>query len=240
MKWKTYHSKSAEELYLYKFLSKLDFKKFLETGAIWFSRADIFGDKMECVRINDLIEDKPNYENIKARKRKFLISCWHLANRESLVLWDTYSDTIDKRRTIAIRFKRTELVSLLEYYAIRNHGNFRYTTIFVHGKVVYKQLINVDNEMLLERAVKYPAFRKELAFKYENEYRLLIQLDGEHSENGYGYSLKPAKDLPFKIIINPLLSSEVYLPLKEEIENLGFGDKLIESDLNKWLHPELW
>jgi len=240
MKWKTYHSKSAEEMYLYKFLSKTDFLKFLETGAIWFSRADIFGDKMECVRIADLKEEKPNYENITARKKRFLISCWHLADRESLVLWDTYSDTIDKRRTIAIRFKRIELIALLEDYSIRNHGNFYYTTQLVHGKVVYKQLINVDNELLAEKAVKYPAFRKEFAFKYENEYRFLIQLEHQHTVPGYGYTSEPAAQLPFKIIINPLLSSEIYLPLKKEIENTGFGNKLIESDLNKWLHPELW
>ena len=240
MKWKTTRTKITEEVYLYKFLSKTDFYKFLETGNIWFSRADIFGDKMECVSIIDLKKDKPDYEEIKARKRKFLISCWHLADRESLVLWDTYSDTIEKRRTVAIRFKRRQLVSLMEMYAIRNHCNFFYATEFVHGKVAYKQLINIDNELLDEKAVKYPAFRKEIAFSYENEYRFSIQLVREHAEHGYGYTLKPAHKMPFQIIINPLLSQDMYVPLKEDIKKAGFGYKLIDSDLSKWLHPELW
>lgn len=238
MRWRTYHAKSTQEKYLYKFLSKENFEKFLNTGSIWFSRADIFGDKMECVRIQDLKAEKPDYESINKRKKHFLISCWHLADRESLVLWDTYSDTVEKRRTIALRFKRADLISLIEQYAIRNH-NF-YTTQFVHGKVSYRTLINVDFELLGTQVVKYPAFRKELAFKYENEYRFVIHLEHPSHEEGYNYTIDKALSLPFAIIINPLLDKDRYHTLKEYIENTGFGNKLTNSDLARWLNPELW
>ncbi len=59
MAWSSYHASAATEQYLYRFLSKHNLERFLETGSIWFLRADIFGDKMECVSIADLLDDKP-------------------------------------------------------------------------------------------------------------------------------------------------------------------------------------
>lgn len=240
MKWTTYNTLNNTTKYLYKFLSQENLKLFLASGSIWFSRADIFGDKMECVRIKDLLKEKPDYEAIKARKRKFLISCWHLADKESLVLWDTYSESVDKRRTTAIRFKREDLIFLMKEYAIKNHGNLFYRTTFTHGRVKYKELIGKDSKWLKDMVVNEPSFRKEEAFRYENEYRFVIKLVNEHSKEGYSYVTKESKNMPFKVIINPLLENDAYFKLKDKIETLGFADKLIQSDLAGWLHPELW
>ncbi|MHB8401562.1 MAG: hypothetical protein ACYDCN_06075 [Bacteroidia bacterium] len=79
-----------EEKQLFKFLPFNRLVDFIENKTIWFSRADKFGDKMECVHISDLLK-KPDYKEIEARKRKYLISCWHVANKESLAFWDTHS-----------------------------------------------------------------------------------------------------------------------------------------------------
>jgi len=240
MAWSSYHSNRATEEYLYKFLSKRNLERFLETGSVWFSRADIFGDKMECVSIADLLEDRPDYNKIETRKKRFLISCWHLADRESLALWDTYSETVENRRTTAIRFKRTDLIRLVKEYSIRNHMQHFYKTEFIHGKISYKTLIGVDLPRLLDQTVKELAFRKEEAFKYENEYRFVIRQPHPFEYDGYSYTIDKAQNLPFNIIINPLLNRDQYLPIKKQIEELGFSDKLVASDLAQWLHPELW
>src|SRR6185369_5536509 len=104
MMWNSYHTKEITETYLFKFLPKKRLFDFFETGSIWFSRADKFGDKMECVRIDDLLVKQPDYKSIEERKKKFLISCWHLANNESLAFWDTYTDNSDNRKNFALRF----------------------------------------------------------------------------------------------------------------------------------------
>lgn len=222
-------------------MSEQNLNRFLEDGKIWFSRADIFGDKMECVRIKDIAKARHDFKTIEARKRKFLISCWHLADRESLVLWDTHSKLAEDRRTVAIRFDSHDLITMIKDAAIKNHNNLFYKTEFTHGRAVYRELIGADLKLLMDMAVKEPSFRKEEAFRYENEYRFVIKLASEHSTNGYSYSLNTAVgQQPFKIIVNPLLESNDYLPLKHRIEKTQFADKLIQSDLAGWLHPELW
>src|SRR6266487_4318430 len=112
MSWIPFNNR-AEEKYLFKFLSQESLDRFLDTGSIWFSRADIFADKMECVRIADLKKEIPDFDKIEERKKHFLISCWHLGDKEPLALWDTYSESIEKRRTFAIKFKRADLISLI-------------------------------------------------------------------------------------------------------------------------------
>ncbi len=99
--WNTYNTSGITDKYLYKFLSLKDLNRFLKSGDIWFSRSDIFGDKMECVMIADLLKPQLPLPAIETRKKKFLISCWHIANKESLALWDTYAKSDKKRRKVA-------------------------------------------------------------------------------------------------------------------------------------------
>jgi hypothetical protein len=239
MAWKSYHSKNLKEKYLLKFLSGENLINFLNSGSIWFSRSDIFGDKMECVRIIDLKQVKPDFEKIESRKKRFLISCWHLADKETLALWDTYTDTIEKRRTFAIRFKKIELVQLVNDNFFPNNS-FYYLTEFVHGKILYKDLINIKRELLNNKVIKYPAFRKESVFKYENEYRFAIRMQQPFLNDGFSYNLGIPNKLPFEILINPLLKKEEHAELKSQIEQMGFGKNLKQSDLAKWLQPEFW
>lgn len=239
MSWKSYHTKELKDKYLFKFLSLKHLNDFLKTGSIWFSRADVFGDKMECVRIAELKKAKPDFEAIEKRKERFLISCWHRANKESLALWDTYSDTKKKRRIGAIRFNRQELTSIICNAKARN-DTFFYKTKWIHGKVLYKNLINASEESLTKNVLKHPSFRKESAFEYENEYRFVIELIQQTSKEGFAYNIGEPIMLPFHILINPLLNKGEYLRLKQIIINKGFSAKLEDSTLAKWLKPELW
>lgn len=239
MIWKSYHAKDATEKFLFRFLSVKHLEDFLDTGSIWFSRADRFGDKMECVKLLELRKPKPNFESIEKRKKRFLISCWHLANKETIALWDTYSDTIENRRKVAIRFKRKNLVQLMQDSIFRNN-NLYYKTQWVHGQVQYKSLINARPETLDQSLMKHSAFRKEAAFKYENEYRFVIELKKEAESLGINYNIGSPRNLEFDILINPLLNKEEYLFLKNTISEKGFSNNVKDSDLAKWLKPELW
>ena len=239
MSWKSYHTADLRDKYLFKFLTLEHLNDFVKTGSIWFSRATVFGDKMECVRIAELKKAKPNFDAIEERKKRFLISCWHRANKESLALWDAYSETKEKRRTVALRFNRLDLTSLLCNAKARN-DTFFYKTKWIHGKVLYKNLINASEESLTKSVLKHPSFRKESAFEYENEYRFVIELTQPTLKEGYAYNIGNPKTLPFNILINPLLNKEEYLNLKKTIIDSGFIKNLKDSALTKWLKPELW
>ncbi|MDB5211145.1 MAG: hypothetical protein JWQ30_1972, partial [Sediminibacterium sp.] len=172
--WKSYHTDKMTGRYLYKFLSLNRLEYFLQHGAIWFSRADQFADKMECVHINDLLAEKPDFAKIESRKKMYLISCWYNADHESLALWDTYATEPAKRRTVAIRFERKQLVQLFKntFYGYSSY----FKNSFWHGGVVYRNLVNADLQSLNGAAMKHPSFRKEAAFSYEKEYRFVMEL----------------------------------------------------------------
>lgn len=237
--WHSYHTTHIKEKYLFRFVSLKHLEDFLTNGTVWFSRADKFMDKMECVHVSDLVGKKPDFERIKRRKFRYLISCWHVADHESLALWDSYATSEEDRRRVAICFDRKQLVSYMHDFDVKNHIRFYNSPLFLHGGVVYSNLVTADSMALSKAGIKYPAFRKEAAFKYENEYRFVIEQKNE-AESGFAYMLDDPKYLDFKIIINPLLESEDYIKVGERINELGFWDKHELSALAKWMKPELW
>jgi hypothetical protein len=167
--WEEYvTSKASKSAYLFKFLSKNDYQRFVKSGNIWFSRSDVFGDKMECVMIRDLEKTRPNFKAIEERKQKNLISCWHMSNTETLAFWDTYSEKEEKRRIIAIRFKKNCLIEYLLHSFDENKMPKSYNKL-LHGDVRYRSLLSGNYDILQKKKLKYPAFRKEFTFRYERE-----------------------------------------------------------------------
>ncbi|KQC28635.1 hypothetical protein AAY42_00985 [Flagellimonas eckloniae] len=209
-------------------------EQFLRSGNIWFSRADKFGDKLECVKIDDFSNQKLNYEAIRLRKKKTLISCWHLANIESVAMWDTYVSKNEDRRTTAIKFNRKNLVELLSTseFQTKESSDIKY----VHGKVQYKNLVNVNENRLSRAKVKYAAFRKENAFKYESEYRFTVKNDSIFKNEGINFKIGNPNNIDFNILINPLLDKEEIDERTDKINNLGFLDKVQKSNLYNWFH----
>jgi hypothetical protein len=237
-RWEHYTIKRINDRYLYRFVSETNLEKFLKTGHLWMSRADTFGDKMECVTINDLRLKRPPIHDIEKRKQKHLISCWHLATNESLAMWDSYVSEITKRRTVAIRFERKKLIDIVTNSVANNLP--KYTAKTILGPVRYKNLLRNSSELADSDKVKYVAFRKEYDFNYENEFRFVIQHKKEYHDKGYNYYLGNPQDLPFQILINPLLDKADYIKTKEQITKGKFKNNFNESSLTKWLKPELW
>jgi hypothetical protein len=197
---------------------------------------------MECILVDDLSAERLDLEKIERRRKRFLISCWHAADRESLALWDSYADCDASRRKVAVRFARRDLVRYVQFNDIRNSYSFNYHAhpVYLHGGVVYKNLINVDLSDISKAGVLYPAFRKELSFRYENEYRFVIEQKTEAKDPGYGYYLEDARMMDFKIIVNPLLDNKEYVRIHDWVTELGFQDSLAFSPLARWLKPEMW
>src|ERR1700722_15469016 len=158
MVWTEFNTERLTSKYLFKFLSEKNLLNFVHTQNIWFSRSDLFGDKMECVTIQDLKKKIPDFVKIEQRKQRHLISCFHYGTKETLAFWDTYAKTDEHRRKYALRFEREGLIQLIiNSQSISDLPN---TKNLIHGKVKYKNLIGSTKENLVENIVKYPSFRK--------------------------------------------------------------------------------
>jgi hypothetical protein len=239
MNWETYNIEKLISPYLFKFTEETFLLDFLETGNIWFSRADKFGDKMECVTINDLLSERPDFEKIEGRKRKHLISCFHEGTKETLAFWDTYSKTEKNRRKYSLRFKRDDFINRIEEGSMPIVNDLEVSKL-IHGKVKYKNLIGVNPSKLQESKVRFAAFRKEYVFAYEREYRFDIISTNEINQLGISLNIGLPKEIDFNILVNPLLDIEEYKKCIQLIEKNEFYGKFKQSDLAKWLKPELW
>ncbi len=242
LNWSPYNAQNIKGKYLFRFLAEERLLYFLNTGNLWFSRADQFGDKMECVSLNDLpVIGRPNFEKIEARKKKHLICCFHEGTTETIALWDTYSTNDVLRRRYALRFCRRELIFLLEKAKVINFEKGliekNFVGSLVHGKVRYKTLLNSQGS---KSSVLRVAFRKERAFSYEKEYRFDIKLKHPFKTEGVPYYIGEPEKIPFVISVNPLLEKDEYSNAVAKLEDLGLKDRYEESVLAKWLKPELW
>ena len=222
--------------YLYRFLQEKYLFEFLSKKAIWFSRADRFDDKMECALLTEIV-GRYSHDEIVERQQKHLISCWHLASHESYALWNSYAKLSNERRVAAIRFKRADLVRSVEESIFRN-DIFHYTRHFIHGSIKYMDLLEPAAASIRQNLVKYPAFRMEQAFSFENEYRFVVRLTKPHKDGGFLYGL--VTNLPllhFQVILNPLLDKGEYQRLKDKLTANGYGQYWTETELRRWLHP---
>jgi hypothetical protein len=239
MNWERYNIEKIKGKYLYKFISEKHLNDFIKTGNIWFSRSDIFEDKMECVSINDLKKDKPDFSQIEERKKKHLIACFHEATFESLALWDKYAETTEKRRVFALKFNREYLVSIIENVKSLRDLPLNISEL-IHGKVRYKNLKGTNKKELENKKVKYLSLRKEWAFVYEREYRFVIKLKKKSIAKGFGLNLGNPKELKFSILLNPLLKNKEYVMYHNKIKAIKYQDKFKLTKLTKWLKPDLW
>lgn len=228
MIWDTYNTTSIKEKYLFQFFSQeAYFTKTLATNQIHFKRAFDFGDKFECLNVKELLDTHFNRKKIWSRQKRHLISCWHLGNRESVSMWETHLTS----RIAAIRFMFPYLKNLVK-------GNIHQLKsacpkdLFIAGKVRYKDLVtntgNANGQKDLES--KYVAFRKDTSFSYENEFRFVLNAKEEFTD-GIGFYLGELSELKFDIILNPLMSTDKQESLRVKIREIGFENRVKESDL---------
>lgn len=232
--WRNIDISNKQEEHLIKFVSEEHLFDFLETGDIWFSRADKFGDKMECVTIDDLNETPFPFDELRSRKHKRLISCWHNANEESISMWDASYGSIEKKRVYAIKFQHPKLLDYIVKSEI-THG----ACDMVYGSVKYQNLIDqVSNTV---NRIEISAFRKENAFNYEKEYRFVLLMAEPFPKNGLNVKIGNPDDLEFTIMINPLLGKRSFNYFEGILNQHRLGRKnLSHSKLVDFLKPTQW
>jgi hypothetical protein len=162
----------------------MDFTKFvslLDTGALFFCRADNFADAwegahtVENVRYRPVLwraneADAPMIRDVtadlyrSARKHTFM-NCWHLNEGESAAMWKLY---VSHNEGIAIQ-------STVERLANSFQGDENEVFRVYVGMVNY---LNYDKEMFPDGDTLIPFVHKRLSFEHEHELRAIIQAIG--------------------------------------------------------------
>ena len=139
---------------------------------------------------------------LEVRQKKYFISCWLIHHRESVAMWNAYSDDDG----IALKVKSIDLIDSI----IRNKDNIndieKMKTLY-HGKIVYKDFLNPNDRINLKDEIPIIGFQKDLSFEHEKEYRFLIKQDTNNfKEEDISFAklkLLDFENLEFDLIFHP-------------------------------------
>ncbi len=261
MKWNDTYAKDIKAKYVYRYLSLEKLIDFLESASLYFARLDRFEDNLEgilpkdvlslIVRIEEIpaVEDRNpdipkekwddiEHERVEALRlvqneldriqKKRYASCWFLGENESLGMWDLYAPS-----GFLIRFEIKTLQNLIKSKINDQKTNFIQTDLVAVGKVSYEDYDQIFIEQFGEDE-ELPGFRKHVAFKHEEEYRIIIhteQTDNIHID----YELGDIEKLNFSLFASPRLSSLSFKTFKSILKNYSKIHELNESNLKKFL-----
>lgn len=244
-KWNTYHTQFLKYQYLFRYTKKERIINMLQNQNLYMTRMDRFDDKLEGISTFDITELLTSYKDyfqddlndydglsphykglvkkdakerlLKVRQRlmagqkQHFVSCWYNSNRESDGMWRFYG----KENGFAIKVAQNDFQKSLKESVDINatvDGQF-----VVAGKIRYQDFPNViKNEET--NSVLYLAFRKDIAFAHENEYRLVFVNQPKTNRNHISYQIKNFSSLFFTIICHPAMEHNEYLKVKEELE----------------------
>lgn len=175
-----------------------------------------------------LFEEK---EEIKQRfksrleeiQKTYFASCWYLGVRESLAMWDTYSN----KDSVALKFDPAGLSKIIIGSCMKTEAED--FDILVHGKVEYYKIspFDPDDEGLKNCGHRFKGFLKDLSYKHEEEFRfLLMQNNSDKTYDFFELSLKNLKSLDFYIITHPYMEPWKYNNIYNVLKEKGLEDKL--------------
>lgn len=222
---------------VWRYMSFEKFADILATGSLFFSSADKYDDKFEG-RIPELI--MRYYESADSRivpegirivpelRQYIMCNCWHHGNEESMAMWDKYHL---RNNGIAIKTTMENLKSSLP-----DEPN-----IFI-GKVDY-EVESIENQNQIEvpedkeNLLYYPYFYKRKPFEYEQEVRVIIDIESIRGDAPYEFG-KPLEinvqrlvGENSEVIVSPHADTWVAGTLELIVERCGFQFSVNRSQL---------
>lgn len=240
--------------YLWKYLDLHKLLDFINSGQLHFNRLDLFEDPIEGLptsqlRKNHLIEsnynkalerkiikEHPNLEEeiltdlfISPKQKQQFVSCWFHDERESMAMWNLYSN----RDSVAVKVKTNEFLNYTiekgkEF--IESHG-YRLNLI---GDIIEYLKLNPFDPKLPKQKRKYAAFKKDLSYRHEQEYRLLIFTHPKWIEATNKKFFKFPFDfnqVNIEIICHPLMPAWKRTNIKNLIKNTKLNIEVSKSSI---------
>ena len=161
-------------------------------------------------------------------QKTYFASCWFLGVRESLAMWDSYSN----KDSVAIKFNPDDLCKCI-IASCENLNNEDFD-LMVHGKVEYFKISPFDqnDEGLRNCGHKFKGFLKDLSYKHEEEFRFLVmQNNNDKTYNFFELSLKNLRNLNFSIVTHPQMEPWKYANIENILKSKGWEDTLTKSEI---------
>lgn len=233
-----------------------DFQKFLSLAiekSISFSRMDKMEDANEGISINQLLlgygdeidkeivrrqkeMSKKSELKLSDRQKYYFLSCWLIHHRESVAMWNSYSDD----NGLALKINSGQLIESITRYGVLLSDAEKMKNMF-HGKVAYIDFLNPIERLKFKQEINIIGFQKDESFEHEKEYRFLIKQD-IHNYRDDLLSIAKLKlnnfdDLKFDLIFHPKMSEWKKENIKKILKVLklkNFTPKNSELKLKAW------
>jgi len=193
-------------------------------------------DIIKDEKLSDLILDRTKFKklsvemqnrikNIKAIQRSSFVSCWFLGKRESMAMWNLYSNTDG----VAVKVPATSLFKHFEEVsdAFFNEG----ASAFYGGKVIYQDFktINAEDESSIVPKI---ALRKDESYKHEEEFRFVVRTksDSEESES-FTSTILNLSSLKMKVVCHPLMAEWKRDNIKQILDDAGQSKAFTLSEI---------
>ncbi len=237
--------KIKENEYLWRYMDLYKLISLIHEKELFFSRADFFEDKLECLNnniLNLLISystHRVNHPIIADLKNKFLqesskikkslfINCWHLNQRESYAMWNIYSD-----QSIAIKFNAHDLIEAVKDQS-KSYSDSKFNDTMLYGLVEYVDIYPKPNiEKLNDGSIIYVPFKKDSTYYYEKEFRFVTEAPSNESGNikNFKFPFPKINSLNFEIYLHPKMNDLKKEGIKTILKKFNLIDKISESKL---------
>jgi len=161
-------------------------------------------------------------------QKTYFASCWYLGVRESLAMWDTYSN----KDSVAFKCNPAHLCkSIIDSCKKTNLEDF---DTMVHGKVEYFKISPYDenDDSLKNCGHRFKGFLKDLSYKHEEEFRFLtMQNNDKKTYPFFELSLPNLQNLDFFIVTHPYMEPWKYDNIFNILKAKILGHKLIKSEV---------
>lgn len=181
----------------------------------------------------ELIEEKHEIkERFKSRleeiQKTYFASCWYLGVRESLAMWDTYSN----KDSVALKFKPADLCKSIINSCKKTEARDFHK--MVHGKVEYFKISPYDenDDSIKNCGHRFKGFLKDLSYKHEEEFRFLVmQNNDDKTYNFFELSLENLRNLDFCIVTHPYMEPWKHNNIHTVLRTKGLEHKLVKSQI---------
>jgi hypothetical protein len=201
----TIHNKLVNKKHyptLMRFMDLTKLLDFLISGTFHFTRLDQFEDKSEGISRKQLAKFFDHDISITAerkrelplidRQKRYFATCWFSGIRESVGMWNLYSNS----SSIALKIPIKTFLNIWEESNLSFLPSNNWIDRIYINQVFYKDYFSpkaVDN---FKEETKIIGFQKDVCYEHEKEVRVLIKVKGQLEEKA-GKVLYKENPLPF-------------------------------------------
>lgn len=160
--------------------------------------SDLILDRTKFRKLSKEMQDR--ITNIKAIQRSSFVSCWFLGKRESMAMWNLYSNTDG----VAVKVPAT---SLFKHFEEVSESFFEVgASAFYGGKVDYQDFKTIGAE---DDSASVPrvALRKDTSYEHEKEFRFVVRTKSGSEENeSFTSTIDDLSILNMKVVCHPLMA----------------------------------